>query len=64
MTITKRVRVTERAKAYDEAATPTTGLVYALADAVAQSFADSMGTAVDIVIHGVVKISRQPQKAA
>jgi hypothetical protein len=64
MTIRKRVRVTERAKAYDAANAPTTGLVYALADAVAQSVADALGTPVDIVIHGMVKISRQPQKAA
>jgi hypothetical protein len=64
MTIKKRVRLTERAKAYDAANAPTAGLVYALVDAVAQSVADAMGAPVDIVVHGVVKISRQPQKAA
>lgn len=60
----KRVMVGERARAYDEAPAPTTGLIYAPADAMAQSFADSLDTPVDIVIHGMVKISRKPQKAA
>jgi hypothetical protein len=64
MTIKNRAKVAERAKAYDAATVPTTVLIYALADAVAQSVADATGAPVDFVIHGVVKISRQPQKAA
>jgi hypothetical protein len=64
MTFKKRAQLTERAKAYDAAAQPTTPLIYALADAVAQSIANVTGAPVDFVIHGIVKISRQPQKAA
>jgi len=56
--------VKEKARDLQVAKVPTSVLLHALADAVAQYLANATGGRVDIAMHGLIVISRVPKGAS